>query len=444
MFVGTMTRVRVQCKASHDLHNGARKGLPMANVTEQRETGPLKGLKVIDLSHVMAGPTFAGLVGDMGADVVKVEKIPGGDDARRMVPPTIADESAAFLIMNRNKRGIALNLKTEAGRGVLSRLLKDADVLIENYRLGTMEKMGFGYSALRALNPKLIYCSISGFGRTGPYADRGGFDLVAQGMSGLMSITGERPGCPPMKAGAPVTDITAGILACVGVLAALHSRASTAQGQMVDTSLFEAGIAHTYWHSAICLATGQSPGPMGTAHPLNAPYQAFPASDGWITVGAANQENWLRLLEALGAPELGDDPRFANNAERMRNLSVLTAALTPLFQHRSLAEWLRRLEDSGVPAGPGLDIAQMHADPHAIAREMIVETTHPTAGKVKAIGLPIKFSDTPGGVRKAAPLLGQHTLEVLREHGFSDAEIEQMAAQGAVHLPVSAKKGATR
>ena len=415
----------------------------MANVTNQNETGPLKGLKVIDLSHIMAGPTCSMLLADMGADVIKVEKIPGGDDARRMVPPTIADESAAFLIMNRNKRGIALNLKTEAGRGVLSRLLKDADVLIENYRRGTMEKMGFGYEALHALNPKLIYCSISGFGRTGPYADRGGFDLVAQGMSGLMSITGERPGGPPMKAGAPVTDITAGILACVGVLAALHSRESNGQGQMVDTSLFEAGITHTYWHSAICFATGQAPGPMGTAHPLNAPYQAFPASDGWITIGAANQENWLRLLDALGAPEMGEDPRFANNAERMRNLPALTAALTPLFQRCSLAEWLRRLEEFGVPAGPVLDIGQMHADPQALAREMIVETTHLTVGPVKSIGLPIKFSETPGGVHRAAPVFGQHTREVLREYGFSDAEIDQMGALGAIKMPVSTKEGAT-
>ncbi len=416
----------------------------MANNTKRKKYGPLEGLKVIDLSHIMAGPACSMLLADMGADVVKVEKIPGGDDARRMVPPTVADESAAFLIMNRNKRGIALNLKTEAGRGVLFRLLKDADVLIENYRRGTMEKMGFGYDVLHALNPKLVYCSISGFGRTGPYADRGGFDLVAQGMTGLMSITGERPGCPPMKAGAPITDITAGILACVGVLAALHSRESSGQGQMVDTSLFEAGIAHTYWHSAICFATGKAPGPMGTAHPLNAPYQAFPASDGWITIGAANQENWLRLIEALEAPELRDDPRFASNAERMRNLPALTAALTPLFQRRTLAEWLRRLEESGVPAGPVLDIAQMHADPQALAREMIVETSHPTAGQVKSIGLPIKFSDTPGGVSRAAPVLGQHTREVLQEQGFSDAEIDEMAAQGAIQIPASTKKGATR
>lgn len=416
----------------------------MVDTTRPKKTGPLEGLKVVDLSHIMAGPTCSMLLADMGADVIKVEKIPGGEDARRMVPPKLGEESAAFLIMNRNKRGIALNLKSHEGRAVLSRLLQHADVLIENYRRGTMEKMGFGYDALHALNPKLVYCSISGFGRTGPYADRGGFDLVAQGMSGLMSITGERAGGPPMKAGAPVTDITAGILGCVGILAALHSRESTGQGQMVDTSLFEAGITHTYWHSAICFATGHAPGPMGSAHPLNAPYQAFPASDGWITVGAANQENWLRLLGALEAPELRDDSRFVDNGQRMRNLAALVELLSPLFQRRTVAEWLRRLEEAGVPAGPVLDIAQMHADPQALAREMIVETSHPTAGEVKAIGLPIKFSDTPGSVRRAAPLFGQHTREVLREAGYSDAEIDQLALQGAIEPPATTQKGATR
>jgi crotonobetainyl-CoA:carnitine CoA-transferase CaiB-like acyl-CoA transferase len=416
----------------------------MEKITKGQKLGPLAGLKVVDLSHIMAGPACSMLLADMGANVIKAEKIPGGDDARRMVPPTVADESAAFLIMNRNKRGIALNLKSEEGRAVLSRLLQNTDVLIENYRRGTMEKMGFGYDALHARNSKLIYCSISGFGRTGPYADRGGFDLVAQGMSGLMSITGEQAGGPPMKAGVPLTDITAGILACVGILAALHSRESTGQGQMVDTSLFEAGITHTYWHSAICFATGRAPGPMGSAHPLNAPYQAFPASDGWITVGAANQENWLRLVDALEAPELRDDPRFVNNAARMRNLPALTETLSPLFQRRTKAEWLARLEACGVPAGPVLDIAQMHADPQAIAREMIVETTHPTAGPVKAIGLPIKFSETPGGVRRPAPMFGQHTREVLRESGFSDAEIDRLVEQGAIQLPAASEKGATR
>ncbi len=416
----------------------------MDKFTEQRTTGPLKDVKVIDLSHIMAGPACSMLLADMGADVIKVERMPDGDDSRRMVPPAIADQSAAFLIMNRNKRGIALDLRTEGGRNVLSRLLKNTDVLIENFRRGTMERMGLGYDALHALNPKLIYCSISGFGRTGPYADRGGFDLVAQGMSGLMSITGEGPGHPPVKVGAPVTDITAGILACVGILAALHARESSGQGQMVDTSLFEAGIIQTYWHSAMCFATGRAPGPMGTAHPLNAPYQAFPTSDGWITVGAANQGNWLRLVEALEAPNLRDDPRFATNADRMRNLDVLTSTLTPLFKRRSSAEWLRRLEQAGVPAGPVLEVGQMHADPQALAREMIVQTEHPIAGHVKAIGLPIKFSNTPGGVRRAAPLFGQDTREVLRVHGFSESEIERLAADGAIQMPDSIQKGTTQ
>jgi crotonobetainyl-CoA:carnitine CoA-transferase CaiB-like acyl-CoA transferase len=413
------------------------------NVAHDASTGPLAGLKVVDLSHIMAGPACSMLLADMGADVIKVERIPDGDDSRRMVPPTIADQSAAFLIMNRNKRGIALDLRSEAGRSVLSRLLKTADVLIENFRRGAMDQMGFGYAAVHATNPGLVYCSISGFGRTGPYAGRGGFDLVAQGMSGLMSITGEGPGHPPVKVGAPVTDITAGILACLGILAALYSRQSTGQGQMVDTSLFEAGIVHTYWHSAMCFATGRAPGPMGTAHPLNAPYQAFPTSDAWITVGAANQANWLRLVEALEAPHLAADPRFAANADRMHNLAALTETLTPLFKRRSSAEWLRRLEQAGVPAGPVLEVGEMHANSQALAREMIVETEHPTAGRVKAIGLPVKFSDTPGGVRRAAPIFGQDTREVLREHGYSDSEIDQLAAQGAIQVAEPIQKGTT-
>ena len=404
----------------------------MAKDAEINTRGPLSGVKVIDLSHVMAGPACTLLLADMGADVVKVEKIPGGDDAHRMLPPAIGDESAAFLMMNRNKRGMAVDLKTEAGRKALLRVLEDADVLVENYRRGTMERMGLGYETLHARNPRLIYCTISGFGRTGPYADRGGFDLVAQGMSGLMSITGEGPGRPPVKVGSPITDITAGILACVGILAALYSRASTGKGQLVDTSLFEAGIMHTYWQSAICFATGTPPGAMGSAHPLNAPYQAFRTADGWITVGAANQTNWERLLDALGAQELGNDPRFALNAGRMGHLPELTVELTRYFERASSAEWLTRLEKAGVPAGPVLDVKQMHSDPQALARKMIVETTHPTAGKVKGIGLPIKFSETPGNMTRPAPKFGQHTRDVLREHGFSDAEIDEMVAAGAV------------
>jgi crotonobetainyl-CoA:carnitine CoA-transferase CaiB-like acyl-CoA transferase len=402
----------------------------------------LAGLKVIDLSHVMAGPTCALMLADMGAEVIKVEKLPGGDDTRRSVPPEIGGESAAFMMMNRNKRGIVLDLKTESGKAALRRLLRDADVVIENYRRGTMDRMGFGYEALRKDNPRLIYCTISGFGRTGPYADRGGFDLIAQGMSGLMSITGEGPGRPPVKVGAPVTDITAGVLACMGVLAALHRRGQTGQGQMVDTSLFEAGIMHTYWQSAICFATGTPPGPMGSAHPLNAPYQAFPTADGWITVGAANQANWQRLLRVLDAEALAEDPRFAANPGRMANLQALEDTLTPIFRTRGTEEWLRLLEQAGVPAGPVLNVQQMHGNEQALARRMIVETDHPKAGRVKTLGLPVKFSDTPGGIRRPAPVYGQHTREVLREYGFTEAEIDRMVAEGAAIAAETVKETA--
>jgi len=394
--------------------------------------GPLAGLKVIDLSHVMAGPTCALMLADMGANVIKVEKIPGGDDTRRMEPPKINGESAAFMMMNRGKRGIALDLKNPAAKAVLHRLLEDADVLIENYRADTIAKLGFGYEELHAKYPRLIYCSLSGFGRTGPYADRGGYDLIAQGMSGLMSITGEGPGRPPVKVGSPVTDITCGIIAAMGVLAALNHRNNTGMGQLVDTSLFEAGIVHTYWQSAICFATGTPPGPMGSAHPLNGPYQAFPTTDGWINIGAANQRNWERLLEVLGAPELNQDPRFANNPARMANLKALEDILNAKFRTRSSADWLAALEAAGVPAGPVLNVAQMHADPQTQARHMVVEAQHPVAGPVRGIGLPVKFSESPGGAPGPAPVLGQHTREVLAEHGIGGAEIDAMLASGAI------------
>jgi crotonobetainyl-CoA:carnitine CoA-transferase CaiB-like acyl-CoA transferase len=396
--------------------------------------GPLAGLKVIELAHIMAGPVCGLMLADMGASVIKVEKIDGGDDSRRFLPPAIAGESAAFMMMNRNKRGIALDLKHASGKDVLRRLLADADVLIENYRSDTMAKLGFGYEDLRKSNPGLIYCALSGFGRTGPYAELGGFDLIAQGMSGLMSITGEGPGRQPVKSGAPVTDVTAGILAAMGVLAAYVHRLKTGKGQMVDTSLFEAGITHTYWQSAIALATGIAPGPMGSAHPLNGPYQAFEASDGWLTVGAGNQANWLRMLEAMALRALADDPRFADNAKRMQHLDALTVLLAERFRQHSTADWLARFAKVGVPAGPVLDIKQMHRDPQTEAREMLVEVTHPKAGTVKTIGLPVKFSATPGKVANAAPLLGEHSRAILAEHGYSAAEIDTLAAERAVLL----------
>jgi crotonobetainyl-CoA:carnitine CoA-transferase CaiB-like acyl-CoA transferase len=392
--------------------------------------GPLHGVKVLELAQIMAGPTCGMMLADLGADVIKVERVPGGDDTRRMDRPSVAGESAAFMAMNRNKRGIALNLKLPAAQEALKRMAVRADVVTENYRQGTMEKLGVGYESLRKINPVLIYCSISGYGRSGPYADKGGFDLIAQGMSGLMAVTGE-PGRAPAKSGGPVCDINAGLLGALGVVAAYVHRLKTGEGQLVDTSLFEAGIQQTYWQSAIYFATGQVPGPTGSAHILSAPYQAFRAADGWLNIGGANQPNWERLCRVLDAPEWLQDARFRNNAERMKNLDALTALMNDRLKDRKVGELIAALEAEGVPCGRINSIADMAADPQTAAREMVVELEHPRAGRTRALGLPIKLSRTPGKVLRPAPLLGQHTREVLAEFGFVSAEIDALLASGA-------------
>src|SRR3981189_2764794 len=317
-------------------------------ILRERTMGPLAGLKVIDLTHVMAGPTCTLMLADMGAEVIKIQKSPAGDGTRYMVPPKIGGEAGWFLMMNRNKKGIALDLKTPGGAKVLRRLIGKADVLVENFGPGVMDGLGFGYADLKKEHPALIYCSLSGFGRTGPYKHRRGFDLVAQAMSGIMSFTGERPDGPPVKCGAPLSDITAGILAAMGILAAYSHRLKTGQGQWVETSLFEAALVQTYWQAAIGLATGVAPKAMGSAHPLNAPYQAFEASDKWIVVGGANQKHWLRTLEVLGATELAQDPRFATGADRMAHLKQLEALLSARFRTQSAEYWLGALEEVGV------------------------------------------------------------------------------------------------
>ncbi|HEX3097361.1 MAG TPA: CoA transferase [Usitatibacter sp.] len=394
--------------------------------------GALEGVKVVELAQIMAGPTCGMLLADMGADVIKVEKLPGGDDTRSYSEPQVKGESAAFMILNRGKRGIAVNLKTAGGLEVVKRLLADADVVTENYRKGTLEKLGLGYDVLQKLNPRLVYCAISGYGRTGPYADKGGFDLIAQGFAGLMSITGE-PGGPPVKSGTPVADINAGIFAALGIVSALLARARTGRGQMVETSLMEAGIQQTYWQAAIYFATGVNPGPSGSAHILTAPYQAFPTADGWINLGGANQSNWERIVKAIGMPELGADARFRTNTDRMRNLAALTPLLADALKKKPSAHWIAEFEAAGVPVGPVNRIGDMLADPQVKARDMVVETEHPKAGRVKGIGHPIKFSDTPGEMTRPAPLLGQHTREVLGGLGYSAAEIEALERDGAVH-----------
>jgi len=392
--------------------------------------GPLAGVKVLELAQIMAGPTCGMLLADLGADVIKVERIPGGDDTRSMDRPSVNGESAAFMAMNRNKRGIALNLKLPAAQEALKRMVTKADVLTENYRKGTLEKLGVGYDTLKKINPALIYCSISGYGRTGPYADKGGYDLIAQGMSGLMATTGE-PGRPPVKVGSPVCDINGGMLAALGVVSAYVHRLKTGVGQMVDTSLFEAGIQQTYWQAAIYFATHESPGPSGSAHILSAPYQAFKAKDGWLTIGGANQPNWQRLARVLGAPEWIEDARFLTNTHRMQNLDALVALMNEKLATKTVAEWIALLEPAGVPCGPINSIAQVLEDPHALARDMVVELEHPKAGRTRAIGLPIKLSATPGKVARPAPLFGQHTREVLAEFEFSAKEIEELIRRGA-------------
>jgi crotonobetainyl-CoA:carnitine CoA-transferase CaiB-like acyl-CoA transferase len=393
-------------------------------------SGPLSGLRVIELAQIMAGPTAGMMLADMGAEVIKVEKFPGGDDSRAYREPRVNGVSAPYMILNRNKRGIALNLKHPDGLQALLRLIDSADVLIENYRPGTLDKLGLGWEVLHARNPGLILCSVTGYGLQGPMASTGGFDLIAQGFSGLMSITGE-PGRPPAKPGNSVADINSGILAATGIIAAYVHRLKTGQGQRVDTSLMEAAMQQTYWHAAIFFATGQSPGPLGSGHVLAAPYQAFSARDGWLNIGGANQTNWERICEVLGHPEWRTDQRFHDNTARMANLPALVEAINGVMVTRDRADWMAAFDAAGVPAGPVHSIGEALSHPQAMARDMVVELDHPVAGKTRAIGAPIKFSDTPCSVTRHAPSLGEHTREVLAEHGYTEAQIDALIADGA-------------
>ena len=393
--------------------------------------GPLSGMRVLELAQIMAGPTCGMLLADMGADVVKVEKLPGGDDARGYQEPSVNGVSAPFMMLNRNKRALALNLKHPRGRDVLLRMVREADVLTENFRRGTLEKLGLSYDVLAAANPGLIYCAVSGYGRSGPDADKGGFDLIAQGFAGLMSITGE-PGGSPVKTGNSVADINAGILAALGILAAYAHKLKTGEGQLVDTSLMEAALQQTYWHAAIYFATGSSPGPTGSAHLLTAPYQAFRTRDGWINIGGANQANWERIAEVVGHPEWRDDALFATNSARVANRLALTDAMNAVLVTRSKAEWIAAFDAAGVPVGPVHTMGEALEHPQTLARGMVVEVAHPQAGRTKALGCPIHFSRTPTRITRPAPMLGEHTRALLREYGYDDAEIDALIAEGVV------------
>jgi len=394
-------------------------------------SGPLAGMRVLELCQVMAGPTCGMLLADMGADVIKVEKLPGGDDSRGYREPRVNGVSAPFLVMNRNKRGIALNLKHPQGKEILLRMVRDADVLTENYRTGTLDKLGLGYDVLSAVNPGLIYGAITGYGRDGPFADKGGFDLIAQGFAGLMSITGE-PGGPPAKTGNSVADLNAGILAVVGILAAYAHKLKTGPGQIVDTSLMEAPVHQMGWHAAIYFATGTNPGPTGSAHVLTAPYQAFHAADGWLNIGGANQSNWERIAEVLGHPEWREDPRFRLNADRMAHRAELAQLMNEVLGTRTRAEWIAAFDRAGVPVGPVHSLGEALDHPQTRARGMVVETNHPQAGPTKSLGCPLHFSDTPTAVTRPAPRLGEHTRELLRGYGYSDGEINGFVTEGAI------------
>ena len=392
-------------------------------------TRALDGIRVLDVTQVMAGPFCSMVLCDMGADVIKVEP-PGGDSTRRM-PGAIGADSPSFNAVNRGKRGVVIDLKQSGGQAAVRRLALASDVLVENYRPGVLDRFGLGYEDLAREHPRLVYASISGYGQTGPLASQGGFDLVAQGVSGLMSVTGE-PGRPPAKAGIPVTDLGAGLFALAGVLAALVARSHTGRGQWVDTSLVDAGVALSVWEATQYFSGLGVPEPLGSAHRMNAPYQAIRCADGYITIGAANDRTFRRLCEALDHQEWETDPDYVDNAHRVRHRDALAARIETVMQTQPRAHWLARLEAYGVPCGPINDYGEVLADPHVRARGLVVETDHPTLGRVQTLGTPLKLSDTPLVPGRPAPLIGQHTDDVLGEAGFSPAEIAALRRTGAV------------
>jgi crotonobetainyl-CoA:carnitine CoA-transferase CaiB-like acyl-CoA transferase len=391
----------------------------------------LSGVRVLDLTQVMAGPFCAMLLGDQGAEVIKIEP-PEGDATRRM-GKSFGKESVCFWAMNRNKRAMTLNLKDPRAQEIVRTLATQTDILVENYRPGVMKAFGLDYEQLHEINPRLIYASISGFGSTGPYAQRGGFDLVAQGMSGIMSITGEVD-MPPVKCGIPVTDLGAGLLALQAILAAYIHRLQTGEGQFIDTSLFEAGVALSIWESTEYFTTGEIPQPVGSAHRMSAPYQAIRCADGYITLGAANQRTWERFAHTVGLSALIERPEYKENSSRVKHRQQLARDIEVVTSTQPREHWLALLEEAGVPCGPINNYAEVFADPHVQARGLAQEMDHPVGGRIKVLGPAVKMSETPAQLTRRAPLYGEHTAEILREIGYAESQIQELASSGAIIL----------
>lgn len=383
---------------------------------------PLDGLVVLDLSRVLAGPYCTMILGDLGADVIKVEH-PDGDDTRRWGPPFAAGESAYYLAVNRNKRSVVADLKTPAGRELVRRIARRADILVENFRPGTLDRFGLGLDLLRAENPRLITLTISGMGATGPDAELPGYDFIVQALGGLMSITGPAAGAPS-KVGVAVVDLTTGMLAANAILAALYARERTGAGQHIETSLLESQVAWLANVASAYLVTGEAPVRHGNAHPTIVPYQTFRGVDREFALGVGNDAQWQRLCTAIGRPELADDARFRTNPDRVRHREELTTLLESHFAAAPAGEWVARIREAGVPAGPVRTIPEVLEDPQVHAREMVVRVPHPSIGELRLIGIPCKFSVTPAAIRRPPPLLGEHTTEVEREYGIFLQEVE--------------------
>lgn len=394
--------------------------------------GPLDGVRVLDLTRVLAGPYCTMFLGDLGAEVVKVEQPAVGDDTRGWGPPFVGGESAYFLCVNRNKKSLALNLKSDEGVDLLRRLAKNADVLIENFRPGTMERLGLGEKNLRGLNSRLIYASLSGFGADGPMKDWPGYDLIVQAWGGLMSITGQPDG-EPTKVGVAIIDIVAGLMLGKAIVAALFARERLSVGQKIDTSLLEAEVACLINAGSNYLVEGKIPQRWGNAHPNIVPYQTFKTADGYLVVGVASEGIWRRFCEAIEAPELADDPRFAKNQTRVENRAELIRILSDIFLRRDTQDWLKLLSAAELPCAPVQTIDQVFDAPQVLQREMLVEVKHPTAGSVRMAGIPVKFSTTPASIRLPPPLLGQHSEEVLQNWlEMSREEIEELRKKHVV------------